>query len=76
MRLPAAVFALSLVLTGCARSDRAATERTDADTAAYKMGKAAHTAADKTKAVTQKAGEKIKEAAKSAEQGWKDSKPK
>ncbi len=72
MRLIAAIFVISLALTGCARTE----SHTDADDAAYKLGKAAHTAADKTKEVTKEAGVKIKEAAKSAEQGWKDSKPK
>ena len=74
MRLATVFFAL--MLTGCAHTDSDSRAKTDADDAAYKAGKIAHTAAVKTEKAAKVAGEKIKEAAKSAEQGWKDNKPK
>jgi hypothetical protein len=66
----------ALLLTGCAHMESDSRVKTDADDAAYKAGKIAHTAAEKTEKAAKVAGEKIKEAAKSAEQGWKDNKPK
>ncbi len=77
MKYTAAAIALSVVLTGCQRTaETSSSGPTDADTAAYKVGKAAHEAANKTKEATKKAGEKIKEAADSAKEGWKDGKQK
>ena len=77
MKYAAATIALALILTGCQKTaETSSSGSTDADTAAYKVGKAAHEAADKTKEATKKAGEKIKEAADSAKEGWKDAKQK
>ena len=78
MRLAAATLGFALFLTGCAKTEanRETRSSSDADSAAYKAGKVAHVAADKTEKAAKVAGEKLKAAAKSAEQGWKDSKPK
>ena len=78
MKLAAATLSFAVFLTGCAQTatDSDARVKTDADNAAYKAGKVAHSAAAKTEKAAKIAGEKIKDAAKSAEQGWKDSKPK
>lgn len=77
MKYTVATIALALILTGCQRTaETSSSGPTDADNAAYKVGKAAHEAADKTKEATKKAEEKLKEAAASAKEGWKDGKQK
>ena len=75
---------LTLVVSAGTRSENAAAERdareagrkieAGTDTAAKKVGKAAHEVADETKALAAKTAKKMKEASREAKEGWDEAK--